>query len=341
MARTRKGSDDSLDPLRLRAELKRGHTAPLYLVAGDEPFLAGRAIRDLVDAGLGGVPKAYGFEELDAKDLKRGQLSDAARAVSMLAPKRVVLVRQAALLDRDPLRDEALALVESVPSGCMLILQAAKTDRRTRLGKALSQRAVTVMCRPLYDRQVDGFLHAEALEHGKRISLGAVTFLREMGGRRLGDLAGEVAKAVLAAGDSPTIELEHVEGASDTRLDTIFEFLDAVGERDLPSALLGLDRLLEAGVHPVAICSGLARHLRALLHARSLVDEGARPDDAARAAGSKVVFRMVPQIRANSAARLRAALVAVFELDSTLKGARIPPRLALERFVLRMARKRA
>jgi len=322
--------------LDLKAALAQGTTAQVWYVQGEEQFLTQRCVEEIVSAALGGSSRSMAVEEFRGKNLKLGPLRDALQSVSMFAPQRIVVVHQADAIGDGATQDGLAEIVAAGVTSATLVVQALKLDGRRKLGKALAAHGLAVSCRPLYERHVAAFIKMEAARYKKRIDDGAVTFLMEMGGRRLGDLAGEVGKGAVAAGEEDVIKIEHVAGAADTRLDTVFEFLDAVGLRNGREALLGLDRLLESGVAPAAIAAALGRHIRTLMVARARNDEGMSAEEAARLAGSAVPFRLAPQLRLNSVPRLRSALMALLDVDSAVKGGRLPPRIVLERFVLRM-----
>jgi DNA polymerase-3 subunit delta len=317
----------------LRAELAAGEPRPAYLLAGEEALLRDDALAALRERVLGSGPAEFNFERLDGESAAPGALLDAVRQLPVLAPHRLVVLREPDA-GRGAERDLAQALAEVVAelqagagAGCVLVVSAARPDGRARWLKAFDPRAVVSCEAPKGIPALVAFARAEAERQGVRLEPGAAELLVDRVGAQLLLLRQEIAKAALLAGPGQPIARSHVEaGASDAAEDPIWELTDAIGEGRAADALATLARLLRAGAPPPVLLGSLASHFRRLLRLRS----------GGTVAGPPFVRRKLErQASRYTPARLLSCLRALHETDTALKGeGALGPELALERLVI-------
>jgi DNA polymerase-3 subunit delta len=90
-------------------------------------------------------------------------------------------------------------------------------------------------------------------------------------------LSGNLEKLISFVGDRNTItEADVTSVLQRTRKDPIFEFTNAVADRDLPAILFFMKNLLDDGLHPLQLLAAVANQIRRLLLAKDFVlrDQG-------------------------------------------------------------------
>jgi len=180
-------------------------------------------------------------------------------------------------------RDDAdlmkTALEKGFPPGHRLLITTDVVDRRKALFKAIDQQGLVVDCsvpkgETRNDRQVrDALMRAtmdEALaKAGKTITADARQRTMRWTGFDLRVLSGNLEKLVSFVGARQTIEDDDVTAVLQrTRKDPIFEFTNAVADRDLTGALYRMQNLLDDGMHPLQVLAAVANQVRRLLLAR-------------------------------------------------------------------------
>jgi DNA polymerase-3 subunit delta len=325
-----------MTPDELTAELGAGRVRPAYLLAGTEPLLRDDALAALRTAILAGGPADFNLDRLEGDDATPGQLADALHTLPMMAPRRLVWLRETAG-GRGAWKGLAEALpgiVRDLPADppAVLVVTAGPPDRRLAWVKAfLAEPAALVACEaPTHARELAAFARREAKRLGVKLAADAADDLAERVGPHLLRLRSELEKAVLLAGPGQPITLEHVRvGVADLAEEPVWDLTDAIGEGRAADALAVLAKVLGAGAPPPVVLGALASHLRKLLRLRT---GGSVP-------GSPFVVRKLEtQARRFSAARLLAGLHALHETDEALKGqGALPPPLALERLVLNLS----
>jgi DNA polymerase-3 subunit delta len=318
----------------LRRELERGEPRPFYLLAGDEALLRDDALALLREFVLGGGASDFDFDRLDGAKATPAELVDSVRSLPVLAPRRLVLLRDPA--ERRGASGglpEVLAELLEAPEaaradGAVLVVVASKPDRRMRWVKAFERIGCRVQCEPLRgSRELLQFVRAEAGRQAVALEGGAAELLVERVGPQLMILRRELEKAALYAGPGRPVTRDHVAASSsEIAEEPVWELADALGEGRAGDALVVLHKLLAGGAPPPLVLGALASHFRRLLRVRT----GGRVR-----AGGFAARKLEAQARRYRARRLGRCLDAIHEVDEVLKGrGGVAPRLALERLVL-------
>ncbi|MDA3835602.1 MAG: hypothetical protein PF495_19695, partial [Spirochaetales bacterium] len=175
-------------------------------------------------------------------------------------------------------------LERGIPKSNHLIILAETIDKRKKLFKLLDEQGVII------DLSVDNSLSSAGkkeqagvirelinntfAEMGKRPGPNVLEMILERTGFHPVAAVREAEKLCLYADDKPVVSGDDVEMVtSQTREDALFELNEAFATRNLGSALLLLHRLLQAGIHPLAIVATLRNLIRKLLFLRALQDQ--------------------------------------------------------------------
>ncbi len=132
------------------------------------------------------------------------------------------------------------------------------------------------------------------------------------------------------------VEIDDVRHlTSDTREGYIFILVDALGNRNIHSAMETLHRLLEQD-EPISIFAMIVRQFRLLLQARELLDRGSRPPDVATEMRIQqfVAEKISAQSRRFSLPVLELIYRRLLDVDLAMKTSQMPGDLALETLVV-------
>lgn len=328
-----------MTPREFTAHLKKGDFAPVYALFGDEPYLVERESRRFIECAVDQGFREFNLNTFYATESTGEEICEAALSLPMFAERRVVWVKRTDALS--PRAQEILAdyLQSPSPSTCLL-LQAGKLDQRKKMFVELKKVGILVECKKLYENQIPDFISAEVTERGKKISPEAVELLCFLIGTNLQDLAGQIEKAVLYAGDRQIIAVDDIRAiVSDTKVDSIFDFTDALGMRNAGQALRFLHTVLRENNAPLYLLNMLVRHFRQLWLVRAALDKRIlQPDAIAETTGIKVfvVRKMLPHAKNFTPSNLRELFRLFVETDQNLKGGSSMPLLVLERLILRI-----
>ncbi len=361
------GNERPKDLEALLAELQRGELRPVYLLVTSEPLLRDEAIEALRTQTLAGSPPAFNADRFDAQETPLDAVLQQARMLPMLGARRWVLVNAAERFltktrtdapegaeaapakvpggksrrrGQNRSEDDREALAQYLADPCpstTLALVAAKADQTFGVVKRLTQAGGHVVLAVPDRRRLPEWLRVRAERLGRRLAPDAAALLVDAVGAELTMLAVNLDKVMLYAGERRTIGVDDVEQCvARTRVHSVFELTQAVGERRLGVALTVLHRAIEAGEQPLMILSMLHRHVRQLWLVRALGDT--HPGDEALAAevGAPpfAVARLRQQAQLFADADLLAAIDRLMATDRALKSTRARPERVMEALVV-------
>ena len=176
-----------------------------------------------------------------------------------------------------------LAVEKGFPENNHLIITTDMADKRRALFKTLSSKGVVINCSvPMGDRRADRIeqeavlvdtMNAMLADRGKTMARPAYQALYEMTGFDLRTFSSNLEKLISFVGNRSEITTADVESALQrTKIDPIYEFTNAVAERQADAALLFLESVQSSGVHPLQIFTALINQIRKLLLVKDFVE---------------------------------------------------------------------
>jgi len=333
------------------AEAKAGKLRPIYLVAGEEAHLVDQTVRALRESALSGGIVGLNDDSFHASNANFAEVMAVARTLPMLSSRRWVLVRDmekwdSAKKDKGDTRSSPLdALVEyaeHAPSTTVLVLVAGKLDKRKRLYVAAKKDGWLVSCETPARNELPGWIVERVQARGNSIGRGTADLLAELLGPELGPVAEAVERLCLYAGSGQTITEEAVsECVVRLRTASVWQLLDAVGRRDIGSALRMFDDVFDPQDRGLPLIGTFSWAMRQLIKFDAARKRGMNSADAAKAAGAPPFKArdLENQLRGLSAHALPDWLEQVAAADLALKGgSRRPARATLEQMIIDLCR---
>lgn len=339
---------------------------PVCVLYGDEPFLKGLARQELRRQLLGEEAEDTPVAIFAGDAVRWPDIADELSTVSLFGggAKRLAIVEDADKFvsqNREQLED----YVAKPSRAGTLILEVDAWPGNTRLYKQIDNEGLPIDCRPPEiargknkvpdDDRIKEWLRSWAkLHHNINLEPRAAQVLVDITGAVFGMLDQDLAKLALFVQPGGKVTAEMVqEIVGGWRAKTAWEMIDAACDGNAADALLQLDRLLQAGDHPVAIFGQMSWSLRRYNAAVRVFEaaerQGRKPSlrESLQAAGFNdwpkgtldAAEGRLKQLGRDRAGRLYRWLL---DLDLSLKGTHSPEdraRFALEQFFLRMAKK--
>lgn len=334
----RSATQQVMDPrlAELKNDLEKLGILPVYLVCGEEALVVASAAQMIEEAALAGSSRDFNLDRYELSDVPVDTILGAVQTLPMMGGRRVVRVRCREGLDKAA--SDALVTYLANPSPTnTLLLVAAKVDLRLAIAGQIKHKKGLYSFTPLKAAQIPDVLVSGAKEIGWNLDKRAASMLVETVGTDLLTLQTTLEKLALYVGERRVITVADVEASVvRTKEEVIWEFIDAMAERQLSKALLILDGMLEHGQEPLMVVSMVARHFRQLWKVKSLLAEGCAPADVAKEAGVHpfVAQKLTQQAHRFPNKQLHSIHRAIFRTDVGLKSLRIAPRIQLENLLL-------
>ena len=320
----------------------------IYLIGGEESSLAEKWVHALREQVFSNGGEDFNLDRIDARNLHDvEQITQAARTLPMLSPRRLVLVSHAeAMLSfaKDRVKPLLAYLEDPDPSTVLVFYARNKIGKAGALIKALRAKACVVEFNALRDREVLPWLKDEARSKHAILEHDAAMLLVDCLSNDLRALSDALNRLMLFVGKDQPITAKAVsELVIPSRTKTIWEFLDALGDRDPGRALQTVGQLLDQGDAPLQILAMVSRLYRQLTLGQSILFRGGSKSDAAKEAGiprfKEATFAR--QCGRYSAHDLSQARAVIYKLDGLLKSSKIDGRRWLEHGILEMSAPRS
>lgn len=324
------------------AALARGEMRPVYLISGEETYLA-----DKVEQAL--LQKLFPGEGRDGLAVYPGDVSletlmQAVESAPFFAERNVVIVRNTGLFKEkkkgqgdgaekgQPQEERFLALLEDMPEYSVLILRAeGKADKRRKLYKAIDKHGFCVETAPIRPWEIKDWLAEKLRGADRKFDQAAFLYFIEavsiMNTVSLQFLEQEVDKIFLYTNKKLIEKADVAEVLASIPEVSVFAMLEAVSEKDVKKALRLLMDQLSAGDHPLKIVAMLSRHVRQLWQAKDLLAKGADSKQIAASLGMApfVAEKLARKSRSFTEAALRKALLDLADADYKLKSGQADP----------------
>jgi len=311
---------------------------PIYLIISEQDFLLRQAV-DRLRARVGEVADLdFNLEVFDGENASATAIIAACNTLPFASDHRLVIVNSADKLAKDGA--DALALYAADPSPtCILALSAPKLAKNTRLYKAVDRLGGVVERKTPRGAEFVRGVVSLAEDRGKRMSFEAAEALAVATGEDLRRVSAELDKLMAFVGESAEITRVDVDGVvANAAKAKLWEFGEALADRDCRRALVLASGLLGDGESVFALHATALRTIRDLIAARSLLDRG----ESSAAMLARVLGRPDWQVK-----RLprQAGAFASSELVDLLRGAAAgeaqmktsrDARLVLERWIVRV-----
>lgn len=311
--------------------------APLYFFFGEEPYLIQQAVNYLKVCALHGGAADFNFNSYYASDVEISQVRDEVETLPMMAPRRVVLLREVQdLSDKEWAQLEPL--FESPVDSTVFALVGAKIDKRKKFYKILYEQAVHVEFKKPFENQIPGWIRHICKGHDLTITDEAIQLLHRLVGNQLNEIESEVNKLQDFLGERTHVELEDVaQAVSKKREENVFDLTEKIAEGDRVQSLVQLVQLLDQGQSEIGIVSLVARHMRILLMIKQGLDQGLGGQKLATFAQvpSYYLNDYVQQAKRWSMKRLEQGLLILAETDKALKSSPLSSHIWLENMILK------
>ncbi len=331
-------------------EIKNGLVRPIYLIHGEEAYLARQLEKAAVEALLPPEERDMGLTVLD-RDPPPAELANLIESVPFMGGKNVIVIRGTNLFragkaeeGEDGGDDRLLKLLADMPEySHVVFVTAAAADKRRKLYKCVERYGAAVEVSPLKAKDIRPWLNDKLAALGRRLAPDATEELLAAFGMMpqlsLGLLDNELDKIALYAQGTTITRRDVAAAMSAVPEVSVFAMIDAVSQKQAGKALKLLAEQLAAGENALRLLALLARQVRMLWRGKELADGGAGSREIADELGVPpfVGEKLLRQGRGFAAATLQRTMVALAEADRDLKNGRAD-KYVLERIVIEMCK---
>jgi DNA polymerase-3 subunit delta len=320
----------------------RDEPLPVYVLRGTDPYLLDKARQAVRRRAIGDADPGLALAEFEGAEAQVPDVLDALRTLPFLAPRRLVIIRDAdAFLSKETRPALEKYLQEPASTG-VLCLESASWNAQTRLAKRVAQIGLVVACEADEPSKIPGWLRTQARkDFDKDLTFEAARMLQEYLGEDFAALVHAVEALALYIGDADRIEAADVDAVvARGHHERVWALCDALADGRAARALELLDVFWTEGMAAPQIVGLLRPTYRQLLRVRALADtmslEAAMDRSGIHRAAFDRVRRTVHRFSTDDLADAYQALV---DADLVAK-TRPDDRMAMETLVHRLCHPR-
>ena len=264
----------------LRAAIKAGVPANLYIFYGEERYLLQTMARQLKELLIPGGFEEFNYHRLTGKGLTVQELAETAEAMPMMAEHTLITVTDMDIFKLDESQRTALIdLLGDFPPYCTLVflyeqVPYKRDGKMKKLCAALNEYVQEVEFVQQERSDLLKWLKRRFAATGHDIDQTAAGHLLFTCGSLMRGLIPEVEK-IAAYARHERITVADIDAVAEPVLDArIFDMTNAVTARNYDRAAAILADLLRMQTEPIAILAALGKELRRLYTARLALDGG-------------------------------------------------------------------
>ena len=325
-----------------RKNLSAKKLAPIYFLAGEEPFL--------LEDSLKRIEKVVNTDDLNrevfqATECSGADILNSVETLPFLTDKRIVVLKMANKLKNDDFKIITKIIENPVDTTCFVIIFPEKIKNSTSKRKDLialcekSDSCYCVDCKKLYEKDVKNFIQEEFNSRGKNIEPDVVQQIINDTGLDLQNVSNEIEKISLYLGkDKQTVTVEDfVKISGFTKEINIFMLTNAIEKKNLKYSLFIVEQMLKTGESAIGLLSTISGAIRKMATAKSLMEEkNYTSQDALNYVRvySYFQYKYAANLAKYSLVHLKKCLKEILKTDIALKTGKTDDKSAIENLVL-------
>ncbi len=359
-AKVRQRPKRSLTPEKLFEALKNGELEPVhYFYASATPargpgrgaaspfndYLLDRALERIRRIAVDGNVRDLNYNLFVAPDAAMAEVIRIAETFPMMRRNRLVIVKDAHAFRAADWQAAAAYFANPAPSTC-LVLVGEHFPTRNKGGEAGRQLVLEYASCTRFEpftrpRDVAPFLKDEARRRKLRLDPQAERGILDAVGCDMNQILQALDRLEHFVSDEGVVRLADVKQCvANTRIEEIWDLLDALAERRLGPALDRLARLLENAKpeDEILLMGQLIRLYEGLAGMRMKLDTGQSPAQVAKnwPGHPFVVEKRLRNVQALGMPYLTRTLRGLHDCDRAIRSSRVPGRVHFERFVMQV-----
>ncbi len=323
----------------LRNFIQAGSLPCLILLYGQESYFVEEGLRAIRDAVVLPENRDFNLTQFYGRDFKAIDIVEQARTFPVFSDRRLVIIKNIHEASADQL-DGLLSYVEDPVPETVLLLTAEKIDARRKFYQVLKKTGTAIEFKKIYDNQLPSFVRDLAKSFNVTLTGGALKLFCKRVGTNLVEVQGELEKLVGYLGERDLADEKDVAAiVSDTRIESVFDLTDALGQGDSSTALQLLDRLLAEGQAPLMVLAMMTRHFRQMWKIHELIAQKVPQSEFPKRVGVSPYFLkgLMQQACRFDNQHYRQVFNAFLITDLALKSSGSVPRMCMETLVLEIA----
>lgn len=312
----------------LEKEIRSGKFAPSYCFYGEEQYFMEKLLEALVASAVPPGLRDFNMDVMYGPDVNAKEVTARAKAYPTMAPRRLVVLKEAHRMRKDE-RDKLNAYLENPAPATVFVMifhqKAAPINLNTKTGKAVAEKVKFFESKMLYENEAARWVEAKFAEHRFQIKPDALLIFVQSIGNNLHLLDNEIKKILLHFNGRENVVLDKETIYEFVSLDkdyNVFELMERLGERNAAQAHRIIHQMMRnvKDHSPMGLTVQLFSFYQTLAMLKQQRVEKEKEVSEALKIHPFLAKRYVTALKAYSLSRISQNLEYIAEADMALKG---------------------
>ncbi len=350
-----------MDYRQAAAKIKKGIIGSCYIFSGPEDSFKEDLLKDIQVSLEQRRGKSFFLERIDGVHFTLEELLESLRQVNIFSGERLLWVSnppyfsvtakgdaKGSSKNRDARSEKIekglISYAEDAFRDVLIIFSVPEVDKRKKLVKAMEGAGALVEFPPLKGAALFNWVKKELAAQDRRIEDKALSRLVTRTGEDPGVIKKELEKIVTYIYPDKVVTEDTVDTlVPESSEGNVFKLVEAVGYKNMESALKHLHKMYQQGEHPLVILTMVARQYRLLYQVLLLTEKGSsnRQIITFLKLPPFVVKELLEQIKEYDQQTLVKAIASIKDTDLAIKRGYRDPAEALEYLIMQLIAKSA
>lgn len=247
----------------------------ILLIYGQDTFSSRQKLESIKQKYLAKTGQMTDLITIDSEESSANEINQYLLSLPLLTNYRLIIIYNLLTKGKVEVQEKILDILNNVSASTLLIFyEQSDPDRRLKIFKKLNQPKQAEQFAPKSPIEIKNWIKAKVQTLNSTIDDEAINQLSSIAGVDLWRLNNEIEKLSLF---SPLITRQTISQLIEQPQNTsIFNLVDAIGERNFKTATILLKKLFDQGENGVMILGMIAKTLQNLV----LIKSGAKPSKA-------------------------------------------------------------
>lgn len=324
----------------LKENIKNKDFSKCYLLFGEENYLKKYYEQRLKNTIVSNNMDIMNVSIFEGKSISIEAIINAADTLPFMSEKRLVLIKSSELFqtgrkeDTNKMKDYII----HIPNSTCIVFVEENVEKQNKLYKEIQKEGYIVEFKSPKENELVIWLQKSLKKNNKDIEAKTAIYMLRNVGTDMELLEGEIQKLIAYKNNENIITQTNIDTVCSKSLETkIFDMLDAVGNKNLETALNIYNNMLMLKETPTKILIMITRQFRLLIQVKYLLNEAYNSDAIAKRLNQKpfVVKGLSAQAKNFSQETLIQALEDCLETDISIKTGTLSAEIAVELLIIK------
>ncbi len=251
----------------------------IYLVYGSEEYLLDKFENKFKEKFIDKEIEDFNLTYIKNEDVVFKNIVNKGSTLPVMSKKRFIIVKAGNIFKNGISNFEVFEkFLKNIPDTTVILILVNEDLSKNKKKNIIKEQGVVINYSPPRFQDINKWIKFQFRDRGKKIDYRGIRLLEKMFNNNLQQLDSEIDKICTYIDEKDKVEVSDIKAvmSKDRRLkeNTIFEFLDALSQKEKNKSVYFFHQLIENGEVPQIIFAMITRRVRLMLIIKDLKKQG-------------------------------------------------------------------